>query len=69
MTDACHPINAGMTIDLSLKGGEDHCLGPRKLNAGTKLAYPAKARSFWGPAHRVKFDGGILKSSPFSFAE
>jgi hypothetical protein len=69
MTDVCNQIKPGMTIDQLLTLAEYNGLGPRRLNAETKLAYLAESRSFGRHACRVEFDGGVVKSSTYNFAD
>jgi hypothetical protein len=69
MTGVCAQIGSGMTIDQLLKLAEDNGLGPRHLNAETKLAYLAEYRSFGRHACRVELNGGIVKNATYNFAD
>lgn len=69
MTDICLRISPGMTIDQLLKLAEENGLGPRKLNAETKLAYLAESRSFGRHACKVELDAGVVKNASYNYAD
>ena len=69
MTNLCQQITPGMTIDRLLTLAQDNGLGPRRLDAGTRLAYLAEARSFGRHACRVELDNGVVKSAAYSYAD
>lgn len=69
MTDLCRQITPGMTIDRLLMLAQDNGLGPRRLDAGTKLAYLAETRSFGRHACRVELEHGVVKSATYNYAD
>lgn len=69
MTNLCQQITPGMTVDRLLVLAQENDLGPRRLDAGTKLAYLAEARSFGRHACRVELDHGVVKSASYNYAD
>ncbi|MDP1735441.1 MAG: hypothetical protein Q8L44_13870 [Sulfuritalea sp.] len=69
MTELCKQITPGMTVDRVLMLAQDNGLGPRRLNADTKLAYLAETRSFGRHACRVEFNQGRVTSARYNYAD
>jgi hypothetical protein len=58
-----------MSVADLLTLAEDKGLGPRRLDAATKLAYLAETRSFGRHACRVELDHGVVKSATYNYAD
>jgi hypothetical protein len=69
MTNLCQQITPGMTVDRLLMLAEANGLGPRRLDAGTRLAYLAETRSFGRHACRVELDHGVVKNATYNYAD
>lgn len=69
MTEVCNQIRPGMTVSQLTRLAEEHGLGARNLNPGTKLAYLPEHRSFGRHACRVELDAGIVKSAAYNYAD
>ncbi|MCX7147719.1 MAG: hypothetical protein NT042_16410 [Sulfuritalea sp.] len=69
MTELCAQITPGMAVDRVLTLAQDNGLGPWRLDAETRLAYLAEARSFGRHACRVEFDHGRVTSASYNYAD
>jgi hypothetical protein len=69
MTEVCSLMKPGMSVGQLSKLAEEHGLGPRRLNAGTTLAYLAESRTMGRHACRVELQNGVVKSATYNFAD
>lgn len=69
VTALCAQIRPGMTVGELAAFAEQNGLGPRRLNADTRLAYLAESRSYGRHACRVELERGVVTKADYNFAD
>jgi hypothetical protein len=69
VTAICNQMTPGMPVDELIRLAKRHGFGPGMPRPDAKLAYLAEVRSYGRHACRVELDGGVVKSSSYSFAD